>query len=333
MGVQLGGLIKGRELEIRDLKNRLVAIDAFNTMFQFLTTIRDRETGEPLKDSKGSVTSHLSGLLYRTTKFIEGGIKPVYVFDGKRPDFKYVSAERKEKRDDARVRWKEAVDKGDSKEAFKQARMSASIDAEMIENAKKLLGYMGVPVIQAPSEGEAQCAWMCKEGKVWAAASQDWDAIIFGAPRLIRNLSITGKRRNFRTGSYYEVKPEMVESKDVLKELGINREQLIMMSMMIGTDFNPGVKGVGPKIALKKVIEFKTFGQLSKEYELPEEVYEFFLNPPHEDIKIASKEMNEDKIVKFMVDEHEFSQERIDNVIKRLKMNKPSSSSLSKWLK
>ncbi len=331
MGVQLGGLIKGRELEQSDLKNKKIAIDAFNILFQFLTTIRDRETGEPLKDSKGRVTSHLSGLFYRTIKYIEGGMTPVYVFDGQRPDFKYVSAERSEKRSDARVKWKEAIAKGDKKEAWKQARMSASLDSEMIASAKELLDCMGVAVIQAPSEGEAQCAWMCNKKQVWAAASQDWDAIIFGAPRLIRNLSITGKRRIPKTGAYYELKPEMVESKDVLKVLGINREQLIMMSMLIGTDFNPGVKGVGPKTALKKVLEFKTFNKLSKEYELPEKVYDFFLNPPYEDIKIESKVMSEDKIIKFMVDKHEFSNERIENAIKRLKANKPSSSSLSKW--
>lgn len=334
MGVQFGTLIKGKELELSDLKNKIIAIDAFNTMFQFLSTIRDRETGEPLKDSRGRVTSHLSGLLYRTSRFIEWGMKPVYVFDGQRPDFKYVSEERRARREDARVKWKEAAERGEKEEAYKQARMSTTIDSEMIQRAKTLLEYMGVPVIQAPSEGEAQCAWMCKEKKVWAAASQDWDSILFGSPKLIRNISITGKRRLPRTGAYFELKPEMIEANEIFKTLNVNREQLIMMAMMIGTDFNPGVKGIGPKTALKKALEFKTFDKLSEEYnELPQNVYDFFTNPPHVDAEIKFKDLDEGKLLKFMVDEHEFSQERVEKVIENLKKFKSSSSSLSKWLK
>ncbi len=333
MGVQLGSLIKGKELEAEDLKNKKIAIDAMNTLFQFLTTIRDRETGEPLKDSKGRITSHLSGLLYRTAKYIEGGMKVIYVFDGKRPEFKYVSAERRQIREEARVRWKEMLEKGRKEEAFKAAKMSATMDQYTVESSKKLLEYLGVPVVQAPSEGEAQCAWMCKEHEVWSSASQDWDAILFGSLRLIRNLSITGKRRVPRTGAYYELKPELIDAKEIFSKLDIKREQLIMMAMLIGTDFNPGVKGVGPKTALKKVKEFKTFSKLSKEYELPEKVYDFFLNPPHVKAKVQFKELQEDKLIKFMVDEHDFSQERIEKVISNLKKHKASSGSLSKWLK
>ncbi|MDD5416796.1 MAG: flap endonuclease-1 [Candidatus Aenigmarchaeota archaeon] len=331
MGVQFGGIIKGKEIEIESLRGRKIAIDAFNTMFQFLTTIRDRETGEPLKDSHGFVTSHLSGLLYRTTKFIEAGIKPVYVFDGKRPEFKYVSAERAIVREAARVRWHEHMEKGETEEGFKAAKMSATINQEMIDHAKKLLEYMGVPVIQAPSEGEAQCAWMCANGEVWASASQDWDSIIFGSPRFIRNLSISGKRRSPKTGAYFELKPEVIESKQVFASLGLTREQMIVMAMLMGTDFNEGVEKYGPKRSLELVKKEKPKEIISK-FNLPENVYEFFLNPPHAESKIEEKELQPDKIMKLMVDEHEFSRERIEKVIDTLKRT-GGTNVLSKWLK
>ena len=331
MGVQFGGVIKGKEMEIEDLKGKKIAIDAFNTMFQFLTTIRDRETGEPLKDSKGFVTSHLSGLLYRTTKFIEAGIRPIYVFDGKRPEFKYVSAERSKIREEARVRWKEHMEKGETEQGFKAAKMSATINQEMIDHAKQLLEYMGVSVVQAPSEGEAQCAWMCKNGDVWASASQDWDSIIFGSPRFIRNLSISGKRRSPKTGAYYELKPEMIDAKEVFATLGLTREQMIVMAMLMGTDFNEGVEKYGPKRSLELVKKEKPKEIITK-FNLPENVYEFFLNPPHHEEKIVAKELQPDKILKMMVDDHEFSRERIEKVIETLKKTS-STSALTKWLK
>jgi len=331
MGVPFGSIIKGKEIEIGDLKGRKIAIDAFNTMFQFLTTIRDRETGEPLKDSKGFVTSHLSGLLYRTTKFLEAGIKPIYVFDGKRPDFKYVSAERAKVREDARIRWKEHMERGETELGFKAAKMSATINQDMIDHAKKLLEYMGVSVVQAPSEGEAQCAWMCLHGDVWGSASQDWDSILFGSSRLVRNLSITGKRRLPRTGAYYELKPEVVECKEVFTSLGITREQMIVMAMLMGTDFNEGVDTFGPKRSLDLVKKEKIEDIISK-HNLPQNVYDFFLNPPHHEEKIESKELQPDKILKMMVDDHEFSQERIQKVIDTLKKTS-GTNALSKWLK
>ncbi len=331
MGVQFGALIKGKELDMAELKNKKIAIDAFNTLFQFLTTIRDRETGEPLKDSQGRVTSHLSGLFYRTAKFIEAGIKPIYVFDGPKPSFKYVSAERAQIREAARIRWKEHMERGETEQGFKAAKMSATINQEMIDAAKKLLEYMGVPVVQAPSEGEAQCAVMCKEGLVWAAASQDWDSVLFGSPRLIRNMSITGKRRVPKTGAMYELKPELVDSKEAFAALGLTREQMIVMAMLMGTDFNEGVEKYGPKRSLELVKKEKTKDIISK-FNLPEHVYEFFLNPPYVKADIEAKDMQPDKIIKMMVGEHEFSQERIEKVIENLKKFK-SSGSLSKWLK
>ncbi|MBU3896829.1 MAG: flap endonuclease-1 [Nanoarchaeota archaeon] len=343
MGVNIKQLITTKEIDLSYLKGRTIGIDAFNWIYQFLSIIRDRETGEPLKDSKGRVTSHLSGILYRNTKLIEAGIKVCYIFDGVAPEFKSATAmERRLIRQEAKIKWGEAVESGDRVEALKAAKRSTQITEEIIETSKELLGYMGIPVIQAPSEGEATCAYLCKKGKIWAGASQDTDNLLFGSPRLVRNLSITGKRRMPRTGAFYELKPELIELEQLLKSLGINQDQLIILSMLVGTDFNPGIQKIGPKSALKLVNENKTLDKVlgkvnwDSQFEdkiIPaEEIFNFFKNPPVSDVNIEPKELQPDKIMKMMVDEHEFSQERIQKVIDTLKKTS-GTNALTKWLK
>lgn len=339
MGVQLGGLIKGETIEMLQLSGKRIAVDAFNTLYQFLSIIRDRETGQPLVDSKGRVTSHLSGLLYRTTKFLEAGISPIYVFDGKPPAFKFaVSAERREIRSAAHAKWQAALEEGAPREEIlKAAKASVRLTGDMLDSAKQLLDCMGVQWVQAPSEGEAQCAHMCANGTVWASSSQDWDSFLFGSPRLVRNLSVSGKKRLPRTGAYIEVKPEVIELKTVLSALGITREQLVIAGMLIGTDFNPGVKGYGPKKAVALVQKEKSLenvlANVSWEGPAATQVMDFFLHPPVIDEKPAQKILQPEKLCRMMVDEHEFSSERIEKVIKTLESLRPKAGSLGKWVK
>lgn len=339
MGVQLGSLIKGKELDVGKLKGRKVAIDAFNILYQFLSTIRDRETGQPLMDSKGRVTSHLSGLFYRTAKILEAGITPIYVFDGKPPAWKYETlSERKDVRDAAHAKWQAALEAGEEpEEILKQAKMSTRLTGEMIEQAKNLLTHMGLQWVQAPSEGEAQCAHMCAKGVVWASVSQDWDSFLFGSPRLVRNLSVSGKRKIPKRSVYIDVKPEMLELKEILSTLGINRDQMIVMSMLIGTDFNPGIRGYGPKKALDLVKKEKN---LEKVLEVVEwvgppatEIFNFFKKPPVEDVKIEKVPYKPDKVREMLINDHEFSQERVEKVLMTLEGIQSKSIGLSKWTK
>jgi flap endonuclease-1 len=323
MGVNLKGLLPAREIELKDLNGKKIAIDAYNNLYQYLTIIRDKLTGEPLKDSKGRVTSHLSGLFYRTSNLIEFGIKPIFVFDGEPPKFKKRTLEKREKaKEEARKKWKEALEKGE--EAITYAQAAAVLTDEMIEDSKKLLEYMGIPWIQAPSEGEAMCAYLCKKGVVFATGSQDYDSLLFGSPVLVRNLSITGKRKLPRKEAYIEIKPEIIELEKALSTLGINQKQLIIIGILCGTDYAEGVKGIGPKTALKLVKENKTLkkvlSQVKWEDEVdPEEIYNFFLNPPvTEDYKIEFKQPNREKIIDFMVNEHNFSLERVEKVVEKL---------------
>ena len=340
MGVSFKGIVTSEEVELTDLSGKKIAIDAFNIVYQFLSIIRDRFTGEPLKDSKGRITSHLSGLLYRTSKLAEVGIRPIFVFDGEPPEFKEKTIEqRANAKKEAKKKWKEAVEKGE--EAIRYAQAASKFTDEMVEDSKKLLGFMGMPFIQAKSEGEAQCAHMCKKGSVDYTGSQDFDSLLFGSPFLVRNLSITGRRKVPRKETYIEIRPELIELEKILSELGITQKQLITMGILIGTDYAPGVKGVGPKTAFKLVKEHKTLKKILSKVKWrgevdAEEILDFFLKPPVTDkYKIVWEQPDREKIMEFMVDEHDFSRERIEKVVERLQQSFTSGrqSSLKGWFK
>lgn len=324
MGVKIGEIVAKKEVDISFFSGKKIAIDAHNYVYQFLTTIRDRETGEPLKDEKGRITSHISGLFYRTINLIENGIKPILVFDGKPPEFKKVTLEIREKRkEEAEKKWLEALEAGE--EAKKYAQAATRLSEDMVKECKELLDYMGVNYIDALSEGEAQCAFMCKKNFVDYSCSQDFDSLLFGSPFLARNLSLSGKRKLPGKEIYVEVKPEIISLEETLKNNDITQEQLIIIGILIGTDYNvDGVKGVGIKTALKLVKEYKTLDKILKvvkwEFDIdPFSILEFFKNPPViENIEFKQKEIDKEKIIKFMVDERNFSLERVEKYIEIL---------------
>ncbi len=328
MGVNLGSLITSKQIEIQDLRGKKIAIDAFNTIFQFLSSIRDRFTGEPLKDSKGNVTSHLSGLFQRTAKLLENGITPIYVFDGEPPAFKSKTVEdRKKIRAQAEVKWKQALEAGDVEGVRKYSQGTSKVTADMLIEAKRLLDAMGVSWVQAPSEGEAQAIYFLKKKEVYAVGTQDWDALLFGAERVVRNLTLSGKRKVAGKQAYTEVTPELVELENVLSELGINYDQLILMGVLIGTDFDPGVQGYGPKRALELVKKEKTLENVKtavnwdSKVEL-EEIFNFFKNPPVQDMEIVKKNLDEKELKKILVEDHDFGEDRVDSTIKKIKSSK-----------
>jgi len=242
MGVNLKEIVPARQIEFSELSGRTIAVDALNTVYQFLASIRQPD-GTPLMDKKGNVTSHLSGLLYRSTNLIRMGIKPIYVFDGKPPDLKLNTLRaRSERKQQAQEEWQKAKEEGRLGDAMKFAKRTSRLTEDMLIDCKRLLTLMGVPHIQAPAEGEAQCTRMVLAGDAWAVGSQDYDSLLFGAPILIRGLTMSGK-----------MELGMIVLDDALKALGINREGLIDLAILVGTDFDPGIHGIGPKKALKAV--------------------------------------------------------------------------------
>ncbi|HID16257.1 MAG TPA: flap endonuclease-1, partial [Candidatus Atribacteria bacterium] len=318
-------------------------MDAYNALYQFLSIIR-QPNGTPLKDSRGKITSHLSGLFYRTVNLLEIGIKPVYVFDGTPPEIKEFEIIRRKKiKEEAIIKYEEALKRGDLEAARTYAQQTAKLNEEMVEDSKKLLEALGIPWVQAPSEGEAQAAHMAKKGDVWAAVSQDYDSLLFGAPKLVRNLTISGRRKLPRRKEYIEVIPEIIYLDRVLKILDLTREELIDIAILIGTDYNPeGIRGIGPKTALKIIRKHKTLKNALKELGKaefpvdPEEIKKIFLNPQvSNNYHLEWKKPNKEKVIEILCEEHDFSLERVnkalDRVIKAYKRNKQKT--LEFWFK
>ncbi|MFH1222605.1 MAG: flap endonuclease-1 [Candidatus Micrarchaeota archaeon] len=330
MGVDLGDLAIKHKITLDSLGGKIIAIDAYNVLYQFLASIR-QEDGTPLMDYKGRVTAHLSGLFYRSSKLLENNIRPVYVFDGKPSDLKRrTHEERAAAKQAALEKWKKAVEEERLEDAKRFAQATSRLTPEMVAEAKKLLDGMGIPWVQAPSEGEAQAAAMVQQGIAYAAASQDYDAILFGAPVLVRNISITGKRKVPRQDRYIIIEPEEIRLTETLQAAGLDLEQLITIGILVGTDFNKGVKGVGPKTALKIVKEHKTFDEIIKytvqkygyTFEVePEDVMEIFRKPKIMELaeKPVWKSMDEDQVREMLVKEHDFSEERISSVMSAVK--------------
>ena len=340
MGVNLGELIEKDKISLKHLNSRVIAIDAFNSLYQFLSSIRQFD-GTPLMDSPGRTTSHLSGLYYRTGKLIENEIKPVYVFDGKPPELKQETIkERKAAKEVALEKFEKAKEKRDYEGMKKYAQATSKLTGEMIADSKELLLAMGLPVIQAPGEGEAQAALIAIENNAWASASQDFDSLLFGTTKLVRNITVSGRRKLPNKQIYVLVEPELIELPKTLEQLGITREQLVEIGIMIGTDFSKGIKGIGPKKALEAVKEGKTIEEVAKENNFEFEVdlnqlRNIFLKPNvTSDYKIEFKPPNPEKITEILVEKHDFSKERIQKVIDKLiKFNEQGNtqSKLDSW--
>ncbi len=325
MGVALRPLFNPIEIDISALEGKKLAIDSYNLLYQFLTTIRQRD-GTPLKDSEGRITSHLSGLFYRTMNLMKSGIRPCFVFDGKPPSFKNETiSSRINAKEIAKKEYKKALEEGNYDLAKTKAMQSAELTKEMVEEAKQLIEYMGLPIVQAPSEGEAQAAYMCNNGDVYASVSQDYDSLLFGAPILVRNLSISGRRKLPGRNLYTQISPEKIVLEEELNRLGLFREQLVMVGILVGTDYNPkGVFGIGPKKAYKLVKEKKEFDKVFSSVDWnfdisPKEIFDFFMNPPiKKEYSLKWKPPNSAKIIELLCEVHGFSRTRVENALGRL---------------
>ena len=309
----------------------VAAIDANNALYQFLTIIRQPD-GTPLMDGRGRVTSHLSGILFRMANFIEKGIKPVFVFDGKPSDLKLATIdERRKIRDTAGERWKEALERGDEAEAYKQARSSTRVDATIIETSKELLGLMGIPIVQAPNEGEAQASYMVMKGEARYVVSQDYDTLLFGAPTLVRNLTVSGKRKI--RGRQITVSPERIVLADTLEGLQISREQLVEIGILVGTDFNPGVEGVGAKTGLKLVLKGEFESKLKEKVPDfdPAPILDIFLHPPvTDDYALAAGHPDPEGIRRMLCDGYDFSEDRVNKAMEGFSV-KAGQKTLDSW--
>jgi len=323
VGVLLTPIVSPQAIALEELRDKLVAVDGNGELYQFLALIRLRD-GSPLADSKGRVTSHLSGLFYRTTRLIaEHGARLAFVFDGAPPVEKRAELERrravKAKAESARA---SALARGDVDGAYKQATMTSRLSREMVAEARELLRLLGIPSMQAPSEGEAQAAHLARTGRVWAAASKDYDTLLFGADRVLRFITIGGKEFLPSKGTFRPLVPELIELDVELERWGITREALVDLALLVGTDFNDGVRGIGPKKALKLV------QQHGKIEAMPAEIVdaigdvarlrEIYISPEvTDDFDATAHAPDVDGVIRFLCDEREFSRTRVEAALKR----------------
>ena len=322
MGVNLSDLTEPKSMEMEDLRGKKVAIDTYNIVYQFMSAIRQPD-GYPLCDSKGRTTSHLTGLLHRTASLIEAGIEPVFVFDGKPHPLKQATLDgRKERREKAEQEWKDAVERGDMKTAHIKAQQTSRMTDEVKESAKELIRYMGLPIVDAPSDGEQEAAYICRRKDVWATASQDFDSLLFGTPVLLRNLTMTGRRKVPGKDIYREIKTEVIDSEEFLRNLGISREQLVDMCILMGTDFNTGIKGIGPKKALKLVRDngdlesvLRKIGEDIPDYQ---EIRGIFLDyEGSDDYSVEHGPLDRQAVVD-MLTSYDFSADRVNSALDRI---------------
>jgi len=340
LGVDFKDIVPKTPIKLEDLSGKIIAIDAYNAIYQFLSIIRQPD-GTPLKDSTGKITSHISGLFYRTSNLIEMGLKPIYVFDGIPPTLKAAEVERRRQvKVQAIANYEKAAAKGDTDKMRMFAQAATSMKDYMQDDSHRLLQLMGLPWVQAPSEGEAQAAYMTKKGNADYCASQDYDCLLFGAPKMLRNITISGRRK--RGNVYIEVVPEVMELQKTLNETGLTYEQLIDVGILVGTDFNPdGIKGLGPKTALKLIKQYGTLETALpqiKNATFPVEpncIRQIFLHPEVTDnYKLEWKQPNVEGIIDFMCREKEFSEERVRKSVERMlegSKKQKAKVSLEKW--
>lgn len=325
MGVNLKPLTTPQKISLEDLAHTVMAIDGHNILHQFLSIIRQRD-GTPLKDAQGRITSHLTGLLYRTAHLVELGIKPVYVFDGAPHPLKRATlTDRREIKEKAHEAWQQALEEGDLEEARKYAQQTSVLTSERIQEAQNLLAALGIPYVEAPGEGEAQASHMNRKGDVDCTGSQDFDCLLFGAPVLVRNIAVTGKRKMPGKQKWIQVSPERITLEEVLTSHRITREQLVDMAILMGTDFNEGVKGIGPKTALKLVTEHGSIENIAEAetvmvIEHLDEIRRIFLQPRVTDnYELRWRPADEEAVLDFLSGEHQFSRDRVKGALEKFK--------------
>ena len=327
MGTKLKDIMSGREIKPSELSGKTIAIDAFNWIFQFLTTIRMAD-GSYLTDKEGRVTTHLNGLFYRSINLLSNKINPVFVFDGPAPKFKKKTLEERKTLKEEAIALSKSASTPEEKAMY--LRRAARIDDYIVESSKELLSLMGISTIQAPAEGEAQAAKLSEDSLVYAAASQDYDTFLFGAKRVVRNLNVTNRRKVLRKGISSAVMPEVFETSECLNKLGISREGLILIALFSGTDYNKGVDGVGPKKALQ-LVKKKDKASLLSSYDFGSDydindIFGYFLHPNV--LKLDSlpqqKKLDTGGLLDFLCEKHGFERDRVLQSIEKLDIKQGS---------
>jgi len=318
-----------KENQIKTHFGRQVAIDTSMFLYSFLVAIRP-DSFYNLTDANGEVTSHLQGLFYRTLRLLEAGVKPVYVFDGKPPVLKGGElAKRAARKATAKQELEQAKEVGDSEAIAKLVKRTISVTPKQNAECKRMLRLMGLPVVEAPCEAEAQCAELVRGGKAYATATEDMDALTLGTPILLRRMTSSAAQ-----------KPPVLEIhlSKVLEGLNITMDQFIDVCILCGCDYTDSIRGIGPKRAIEHIRKYGSIEKMlenidTKRYSVPdtfnyEGARDLFKNPDvtkAEEINIEFGDCDEDALIEFLVNEKNFSQDRVNKGIEKLRTFKKKS--------
>ncbi|KAF2307356.1 hypothetical protein GH714_026604 [Hevea brasiliensis] len=320
-----------KEQKFESYFGRKIAIDASMSIYQFLIVV-GRIGTEMLTNEAGEVTSHLQGMFTRTIRLLEAGIKPVYVFDGQPPDLKKEElAKRYSRRADATEDLAQAVETGNKEDIEKFSKRTVKVTKQHNEDCKRLLKLMGVPVIEAPSEAEAECAALCKSGKVYAVASEDMDSLTFGAPRFLRHLMDPSSKK---------IPVMEFEVSKILEELNLTMDQFIDLCILSGCDYCDSIRGIGGQTALKLIRQHGSIENIleninKERYQIPEdwpyqEARQLFKKPivlaHEEEPELKWTASDEEGLITFLVNENGFNSDRVTKAIEKIKAAKNKSS-------
>ncbi|KAK6590481.1 flap endonuclease 1 [Cryptosporidium xiaoi] len=328
---------------INSLVGKKIAVDASMWIYQFLAAIREGSQWGNLTNSSGESTSHINGMLSRTIRLLEAGIKPVFVFDGVPPDLKCQElAKRNERREKAHSELEKAIEIGDEELIRKQSIRTIQVTKQQVDDVKKLLKFLGLPTIDAPSEAEAQCAELCKEGIVYGVATEDADSLTFGTPIVIRHLNFSDSSRKVMQKHHPgKNMMQIINLSTLLSELELNMYQFIDLCILCGCDYCPTIRGIGANTAYKLLKKHKDIETIIKNIDqnknpIPDnfdyvKVRELFKSPEISklnEIENQIKWMNPkyDELSEWLIKEQNFSESRVQSYCERIKKSRSKTA-------
>ena len=264
------------EIPFENLSGSVVAIDAHNWLYRYLTTTVKWTNDAAYTTADGTEVANLIGVVQGLPKFFEHEMTPVFVFDGAVTELKDAEvAKRREQRERYEDDLEAARERGDSIAVARLESRTQRLTDTIVETTRELLDILDVPIVDAPAEGEAQCAHMARTDVVDYAGTEDYDALLFGSPLTLRQLTSKGD-------------PELMDFDATLEKHDLSWEQLVDVAILCGTDFNEGISGIGPKTAVKLLHEhgdlFSVLDAREETIEHADRLRTLFLDPAVVDV-------------------------------------------------
>jgi len=305
MGVKLKALLIHDVMPFPKLAGKKLVIDGCNLLFKYINKIRRDD--QLLYSSNGEPVSHIIGFFYFCINLLERRVRPIFVFDG------YPPKEKREKSPEKINRLVKMWQIYDKERIQRKILFQDSLFLydKFISDVQGFIRLMGLPVVRGLSEGEGQGARLVREGKAYGMISRDLDSLLFGCPRTFRDVYFK-QDSNLCT---------LIDLKSHLERWQITREQLIDVAMLIGTDYNPGIKGIGPKKGLKLVLKYGCLEDIPDlEYSWDvERIRSLFLKPATIEADPVFRAPNTGQIA-YYLEQKGFSSRRINKGVQRLRI-------------